>query len=84
MIPLLIIKNLVVSVDAKTIIKGLNLTINPGEVHAIMGPNGSGKSTLANVLARHSDYIIEDGSIEFNGQNIITATQKNVHAKVYS
>jgi len=74
MIPLLIIKNLVVSVDTKTIIKGLNLTINHGEVHAIMGPNGSGKSTLANVLARHSDYIIEAGSIEFNGKDIMTAT----------
>ncbi len=72
MTPMLIIKNLVVSVDKKTIIKDLNLTINPGEIHAIMGPNGSGKSTLANVLARNQDYVIESGTIEFNGQDIIT------------
>lgn len=73
--PILIIKDLTVSVEEKehrkTIIKGLNLTINPGEVHCIMGPNGSGKSTLANVLARHKDYKVESGSIEFNGQSIL-------------
>jgi Fe-S cluster assembly ATP-binding protein len=74
MIPMLIIKNLIVSVEAKTIIKGLNLTINPGEIHAIMGPNGSGKSTLANVLARHKDYKIESGTIEYNGKSILEAT----------
>lgn len=68
---LLDIKDLVVSVEGKTIIKGLNLSIKPGEVHAIMGPNGSGKSTLANAISRHSDYKIESGSIEFNGKNIL-------------
>lgn len=71
MTPMLKIKDLVVNVENKTIIKGLNLTINPGEVHAIMGPNGSGKSTLANVLARHKDYHIESGTIEFNGKSIV-------------
>jgi Fe-S cluster assembly ATP-binding protein len=70
MIPMLKISDLVVSVENKTIIKGLNLVINPGEVHAIMGPNGSGKSTLANVLARHSEYKIESGKIQFNGKDI--------------
>lgn len=75
MIPILIIKDLTVSLSdqdqSKPIIKGLNLTINPGEVHTIMGPNGSGKSTLANVLARNSAYRIDSGSIEFNGKSIL-------------
>lgn len=75
MIPMLNIKDLTVSVtdkdSTKIIIKGLNLVINPGEVHAIMGPNGSGKSTLANVLARNPSYKIESGSIEFNGKSIV-------------
>lgn len=71
--PMLIIKDLIVSVENKTIIKGLNLIVNPGEVHVIMGPNGSGKSTLANVLSRHAAYKIESGSIEFNGKSIVTA-----------
>lgn len=74
MTPMLIIKDLIASIDNKTIINGLNLTINPGEVHVIMGPNGSGKSTLANVLARHKDYKIESGSILFNGKDILEAT----------
>ena len=73
--PILIIKDLTVSVveknKQKIIIKGLNLTINPGEVHCIMGPNGSGKSTLANVLARRDNYTIESGDIEFNGKSIL-------------
>jgi Fe-S cluster assembly ATP-binding protein len=68
---MLYIKDLIVTVDGKTIIKGLDLTINPGEVHVIMGPNGSGKSTLANVLARHKDYKVESGTVQFNGKDIL-------------
>jgi len=63
------IKNLQVSINKKTILKGLNLTINPGELHAIMGPNGSGKSTLANVLSGKRGYTIL-GELNFNGQNL--------------
>lgn len=59
-----------VSAD-KTILHGVNLTVNPGEVHAIMGPNGSGKSTLANVIAGRADYEVTDGSVNFLGKNIL-------------
>ncbi|MFD2207249.1 Fe-S cluster assembly ATPase SufC [Kiloniella antarctica] len=64
------IKNLHAEVDGKSILKGINLSINKGEVHAIMGPNGSGKSTLANVLAGRDDYDITEGSISFDGKDI--------------
>ncbi len=64
------INNLHVKVDDKEIIKGLNLTINPGEVHAIMGPNGSGKSTLANTIAGREDYQITEGEIIFEDKPI--------------
>ena len=57
--PLIKITDLHVSIDGKPILNGLNLTVNKGEVHAIMGPNGSGKSTLANVLAGREEYTIE-------------------------
>ena len=63
------IKNLQVSIDNKQIIKGLNLTIKPGELHAIMGPNGSGKSTLANVLSGKNGYEIS-GELNFNGESL--------------
>ena len=65
------IKNLSAGVDGKQILKGLNLHINPGEVHAIMGPNGSGKSTLAQALAGKSDYEISGGSVTFNGADLL-------------
>ncbi len=64
------IKNLNAKVDGKTILKGINLDVKPGEVHAIMGPNGSGKSTLASVIAGHEDYEIVKGSISFLGEDL--------------
>jgi Fe-S cluster assembly ATP-binding protein len=67
---LLEVKNLHVEIDGKEILKGLDLTVNAGEVHAIMGPNGSGKSTLAYVLAGKADYQPTAGEVLFNGKNI--------------
>ncbi|MBN1638241.1 MAG: Fe-S cluster assembly ATPase SufC [Ignavibacteriales bacterium] len=64
------IKNLYATVEGKEILKGINLEIQEGEVHAIMGPNGSGKSTLANVLAGHNNYKVTQGEIIFEGKNI--------------
>ena len=64
------IKNLHVSVDGKEILKGLNLAIAAGQVHAIMGPNGSGKSTLSYVLAGRAGYEITEGSITYNGEDL--------------
>lgn len=69
--PLLNIKNLHVSVDDKVILKGINLTIRAGEVHAIMGPNGSGKSTLSYVLAGREGYTITQGSVELMGKDLL-------------
>ena len=69
--PLLKITDLHVSIDGKPILNGLNLTIHPGEVHAIMGPNGSGKSTLANVLAGREEYTVESGSIEYESEDLL-------------
>jgi Fe-S cluster assembly ATP-binding protein len=65
------IKNLHAGIDGKEILKGLGLTINPGEVHAIMGPNGSGKSTLANVLAGRPRYEVTDGTVLFEGKDLL-------------
>ena len=65
------ISNLTVEVDGKTILKGLNLEVQPGEVHAIMGPNGSGKSTLANVIAGRDGYEVTDGSILYQGHDLL-------------
>ncbi|MDA0177756.1 MULTISPECIES: Fe-S cluster assembly ATPase SufC [Mesoflavibacter] len=64
------INNLHASVEEKSILKGINLEVKPGEVHAIMGPNGSGKSTLASVIAGKEDYEVEDGDILLEGENI--------------
>ena len=65
------IKNLQAGVEGKAILKGIDLSINAGEVHAIMGPNGSGKSTLAQVLAGREGYEITDGSVRYNGENLL-------------
>ena len=59
------------NVEGKEILKGINLEIKPGEIHAIMGPNGSGKSTLANVLAGHEKYEVTEGEISFLGENLL-------------
>jgi Fe-S cluster assembly ATP-binding protein len=64
------IENLHVTVEGRTILNGINLEVKPGEVHAIMGPNGSGKSTLAGVLAGRDGYIITQGSIRFEGEDL--------------
>jgi len=68
---LLEIKNLHVSVDSHEILKGIDLTVNAGEVHSIMGPNGSGKSTLAQVLARREAYNVTAGEILYNGKDLL-------------
>jgi Fe-S cluster assembly ATP-binding protein len=65
------ITNLHVNVEGHEILKGLDLTVNAGEVHAIMGPNGSGKSTLAHVLAGREEYEVTEGSVSYNGQDLL-------------
>lgn len=65
------IDNLHASIEGKEILRGINLTVKPGEVHAIMGPNGSGKSTLASVLAGREDYEITEGSVDFQGTDLL-------------
>ena len=67
---MLTVNELHASVEEKEILKGINLQVNPGEVHAIMGPNGSGKSTLSAVIAGHEDYEVEKGNILFNGEDL--------------
>lgn len=68
---MLSIKNLHASVEGKQILKGINLDVRAGEVHAIMGPNGSGKSTLASVLAGREEYEVTEGSVDFLGKDIL-------------
>ena len=75
------IKNLHVSVGGKEILKGLTLSIQPGQVHAIMGPNGSGKSTLSYVLAGRAGYDITDGSITYNGEDLTALKPEERAAK---
>lgn len=72
-VPLLQVKNLHVEIEGKPILRGLDLTIEKGEVHALMGPNGSGKSTLSNVLMGHPAYEVTQGEIWFQGENITEA-----------
>lgn len=68
---MLTINNLRAGIEDKEILKGLNLQVNPGEVHAIMGPNGSGKSTLGNVLAGREEYEVTDGEVLFDGKDLL-------------
>ncbi len=65
------IKNLHATIEGKKILKGLNLEVNAGEIHAIMGPNGAGKSTLASVLAGREDYEVTEGSVDFDGVDLL-------------
>ena len=74
---LLEIKDLHVTVGGHEILKGINLTVNPGEVHSIMGPNGSGKSTLAQVLARRESYEVTSGEILFEGKDLLAMKAEN-------
>jgi Fe-S cluster assembly ATP-binding protein len=77
---MLTISNLQASIEGKQILKGINLQVNAGEVHAIMGPNGSGKSTLASVLAGREEYEVTEGSVTFMGKDLL-AMSPDVRAK---
>src|SRR5918997_6908459 len=69
--PMFEIENLHASIEDKEILRGVDLTINKGEIHALMGPNGSGKSTLAYVLAGHPSYEVTEGAVRFNGEDVL-------------
>ena len=71
------IKNLHAGIDGKTILNGIDLTIKPGELHAIMGRNGSGKSTLANIITGRENYEVSSGTVNFNGDNILDISPEN-------
>jgi Fe-S cluster assembly ATP-binding protein len=72
--PLLELEDLHVSIDGKEIVKGVNLTVNRDEIHALMGPNGSGKSTLANTIMGHPRYTVTGGAILFQGESVLGKT----------
>jgi Fe-S cluster assembly ATP-binding protein len=84
MTPLLEIKNLHASIEDREILKGIDLTVNAGEVHAIMGPNGSGKSTLASVLAGKEDYTVTEGTVLLEGKDLLEQSPEDRSAKVFS
>src|SRR3974377_1705166 len=78
---LLEVKHLDVEIDGREILKGLDLAVNAGKVHAIMGPNGSGKSTLAYVLAGKADYAVTDGQVLFDGEDMLAMAPDERAAK---
>jgi Fe-S cluster assembly ATP-binding protein len=81
---MLTITNLHAKVDNKDILRGINLSINPGEVHAIMGPNGSGKSTLANVLAGRDSYVVTAGEVSYLGNDLLAmAAEERARAGIF-
>jgi len=78
------VKNLKAAIGGTEILTGLNLTVNAGEVHAIMGPNGSGKSTLAQVIAGHASYEVTAGSVEFQGADLLDLEpEERAHAGIF-
>ena len=78
------INNLHVKIEGKQILNGLDLTVNAGEVHAIMGPNGSGKSTLSHVLAGREGYEVTDGQVLFNAENLLQLSpEQRAHKGVF-
>ena len=81
---MLVIKNLHARVEGKEILKGVDLTIRDGEIHALMGTNGAGKSTLSNVIVGHPKYEVTEGSITFNGQDLLAMTpEERSHAGIF-
>ena len=74
---MLTIKNLHASINGKEILKGIDLVVKPGEVHAIMGPNGSGKSTLSSVLAGNPAFEVTDGSVDFYGKDLLALSPED-------
>lgn len=78
------IKNLHAGIEEREILKGINLEIKPGEVHAIMGPNGAGKSTLSSVIAGKEEYEVTEGEILLKVKKFLKMLRRKEHTKVFS